>query len=175
MPTRGPVEPAAACLILAAVPVIPVEINTDVSDLLAGLKILIAIPDAVLVLELPGMTSELDMIFVKNRGLLLVAVGLALVPVLPLVVVADVLAVEPVVVVVGVVLLVPVVVVAVGLVALLLALLLFLPALVDELPDVPLLPAELEVVVMGEPLFGNCASICPRNSPFGKALLFTLI
>ena len=136
---------------------------------------LIARPVAVLVLDSLGMTSELDMTFVKNNGLLLVAVGLALVPVLPLVVVADVLPVDPVVVVLGVVLLVPVVVVAVGLFALLFALLLFVPELVDAFPDVPLLPVALEVVVMGEPLFGNCASIWPRNSPFGKAALFTLM
>ena len=68
VPTTGPVEPAAAWRTLAAVPVMPVEIRTEVSDLLPGLRTESATPVAVLVLELAGTTSELDMMLVKNSG-----------------------------------------------------------------------------------------------------------
>lgn len=56
--TTGPIAPAAACLILAPVPVIPVVTRTEVSVFSCGRYTDRPVPEAVLVVA--GTTSEPD-------------------------------------------------------------------------------------------------------------------
>ena len=56
LPTNGPIAPAAAWRILAPVPVMPLEITTEVSDLSNGRYI--DTPVAVAVLAVLGTTCE---------------------------------------------------------------------------------------------------------------------
>lgn len=196
----GPIAPAAACLRLAPVPVMPEETTTEVSTRSRGRYTEIAV--AVAALDVGGTASAPDMTLVKNSG----RVAATVVPVVPVVLTVPVpVLVTPLVVpevpvapdtpevsvplpAVPVVPVPPAVVLPLPLVPLppVLA-----PALVVAVPvpvPVPVVPVAVVVPVLpvlpmvvlvplagiAEPLFGSWTRIWPRISPSGKAALWTL-
>jgi len=199
----GPIAPAAACLRLAPVPVMPEDTITEVSTRSRGRYTEIAV--AVAALEVGGTESAPDMTLVKKSG----RVAATVVPVVPAVlavpvpvlvtplVVPDVpdapdvpevpeepeVSALPLPVTVPFVPVPPAVVLPVPLApvppvlapALVVAVPVPVPVAV-VLPVLPVLPMVVLVPLAGiaEPLFGSWTRICPRISPSGKAALWTL-
>ena len=202
--TTGPIAPAAACLRLAPVPVIPEDTITEVSTRSRGRYTEIAV--AVAALEVGGTASAPDMTLVKKSG----RVAATVVPVVPVVltvpvpvlvtplVVPDVpdapdvpevpeepeVSALPLPVTVPFVPVPPAVVLPVPLApvppvlapALVVAVPVPVPVPVPVAVVLPVLPMVVLVPLAGiaEPLFGSWTRIWPRISPSGKAALWTL-